>query len=307
MSIMISALESAILQTVVYADVFDYPLTESEIHRYLVGKPATLAEVRAALAQSPRLRERLVRRGRYILLAGREGIVAIREHREQVAQRLWPQALHYAALMEALPFVRMVAVTGSLAVNNVDEDGDIDYLIVTSPGRLWLCRAMVVGLVKMAERRGVVLCPNFFLSERALTVEPHNLFTARELAQMRPLFGMDVYTRMRRVNDWLFDFLPNAVGPPPMMNGRFRLNGRFRAWRPLRGAAERVLGTRLGAKAEQWEMTRKIDKFRHQFPHQDEAAFSPDWCKGHFDGHAHRILDVYARRIDGVEEKRSKD
>ena len=299
MSIRFSDLERAILQTVAYADVFDYPLTVMEIHRYLVGVPAALEDVRVALVESSRLRERLAQRDGYIFLAGREEIVAVRRHRQEVAKRLWTWARHYARIVSGLPFVRMVAVTGSLAVNNADEDGDIDYLIVTAPGRLWLCRALVVTLVKWAHRQGVTLCPNYFLSEQALAVEPHNLFTARELTQMQPLCGLSVYEQMREINAWTDAFLPNAQGPPPTLNGGAAPNRDVHSHRVLRRAAEMILRTPIGAKVEQWEMNRKIAKFRIEYPASDEAAFSPDWCKGHFDGHAHRILDAYSARLEG--------
>ena len=44
-----SSLGSAILRTVAYADLFDYPLTVPEVHRYLAGVKAPLSAVREAL------------------------------------------------------------------------------------------------------------------------------------------------------------------------------------------------------------------------------------------------------------------
>src|SRR5579859_7139563 len=169
-----AAVELAIVQAVAYADVFDYPLTVEEVHRYLVGVPASRGSVRTALS-SPRLvPEVLARSGRYISLAGREATVEIRRARGAAATDYWRRAIRYGHQIGNLPFVRMVAVTGALAMDNV-ADGDIDYLVITEPGRLWLCRALVVGLVRLAAMRGVVLCPNYFLSEQALVLSERNL------------------------------------------------------------------------------------------------------------------------------------
>jgi hypothetical protein len=205
------ALERAILLAVAYADIFDYPLTIAELHRYLIGAAATPAAIHAALnhdhAPYP-----LVSSDGYVVLRGREAIVATRRRRARVAARLWPQALRYGQVIAGLPFVRMVAVTGALAMDNVDPGADIDFLIVTEPGRLWLCRALVVGLVRLAARRGDRLCPNYFLSERALALDEQTLYTAHELTQMVPIAGLATYYHMRRVNAWADAFLPNAAG-----------------------------------------------------------------------------------------------
>lgn len=288
-----SALEWAILQTVAYADIFDFPLTAAEIHRYLVGFSAGRAEIDAAL-QSRFLASRLADRDGYFILAGRESLLARRPSRMRAAARLWPRARLYGRIMASLPYVRLVAVTGALALDNVEADDDIDYLVVTAPGRLWLCRFLVVVLVKLAALDGRTICPNYFLTENALALAERNLFTAHELVQMVPLSGLPVYQRMRSLNDWTAEYLPNAEGPPPLAASREP------GWETARRWTEAALSSPVGARLEAWEMRRKVAKFGRQPNVYQEASFSADWCKGHFDGHGLRILDAYCGRLQAL-------
>src|SRR2546422_753264 len=94
------------------------------------------------------------------------------------------EAVRRAILNTRLPFVRLVAVTGALAMNNARAGDDIDLFILAQPGRLWLCRLLVLGVVKLAARRGHTLCPNFLLSTGRLRLSERNLFTAHEVVQM---------------------------------------------------------------------------------------------------------------------------
>jgi hypothetical protein len=276
------------VQTVAYADVFDYPLTADEIHRYLVGVPAGRGTVRAAL--NGRLPRELSRCGRYFTLVGRESSVQTRKARAANAADYWRRGVHYGRRMSHLPFVRMVAVTGALAMDNMADD-DIDYLIVTEPGRLWLCRALIVGLVRLAKLRGTELCPNYFLSERALVLNERNLFTAHEVTQMVPLAGMPVYRQIRAMNRWTFGYLPNAEGAPRRVSAAEP--GRARARRLL----EHTLRSPLCTPLERWEMARKVHKLGSRGSDHAEAAFGPDWCKGHFGDHGQATLARYAERL----------
>jgi len=287
------SLEQAIVQTVAYADVFDYPLTGDEIHRYLIGVPTSRGTLRGVLSNG-HLHPTLSRSGRYFTLAGREAAVDTRRERGSVSAELWRRAVQYGRTIGDLPFVKMVAVTGALAMDNV-ADGDIDYLIVTEPERLWVCRVLVVGVVKWAARRGVTLCPNYFLSERALELEERNLFTAHEVTQMVPLVGLPTYERLRQLNRWTESYLPNAAGPPR------RIGQVSPHWRRVRGAAEQVLRTPVGGKLERWEMERKVRKLGAQSVDHAEAAFDVDWCKGHFGDHGQYTLERFAQRMDALQ------
>ncbi|MCA1646520.1 MAG: hypothetical protein LC797_14035 [Chloroflexi bacterium] len=288
-----AALDRAIVQAVAYGDVFDYPLTADEVHRYLIGVPASRGSVRAALDNGRLIPDVLSRSGRYFTLAGRETSVETRRARAATATDYWRRAVRYGHLIGHLPFVRMVAVTGALAMDNV-ADGDIDYLVITEPGRLWLCRALVVGLVRTAALRHVELCPNYFLSEQALVLSERNLFTAHEVAQMVPLTGLTTYQHLRALNRWTDTFLPNAgshprrvapIDPPPHRARRI---------------VESTLRSRLGSPFERWEMARKVNKLGQRSNGHAEAAFGPDWCKGHFGDHGQLTLRRYDDRLQAL-------
>lgn len=291
-------IEWAIYQAVAYADVFDYPLTLPEVHRFLAYKLCSPEVVRTILEGSDWATAYLSQEQGFFTLRGREALVEIRRRRGKIAANLWPKAIRYGRQIAALPFVRMVAVTGALAVDNVEASADLDYLVITQTGRLWLCRALVILMVRWAALQGITICPNTFLSEQALFYPQHNLFTAHEMVQMVPIAGLEIYHRMRQLNCWTFNFLPNAVDPPwrniPMQEDI----------KPekLRAVAETVLSTAPGSRLEHWEMKRKLRKFSRRNARSAEAAFSADWCKGHFDNHGQRTLAAYYSRLEAFKE-----
>jgi hypothetical protein len=288
------ALADAIIETVAYADIFDYPLTLPEIHRYLIDRPASRETVQAALDQDPTLAERLSRTDAYFALAGRQSIVAIRRQREVLAERFWLRARRYGRMISSLPFVRMVAVTGELAMDNVRDESDIDFFIVTEHRRLWLCRLFVLGIVRAAARFGDTVCPNYLLSERALAITERDLYSAHEVVQMVPLSGIDTYAQFRQVNKWVYEFLPNAVSAPRQLSSTPHA-------RPVRALTESALRTPAGGLLERWESRRKLRKFSAMSQAHREASFSADWCKGHVHDHGRLILAAFEAHKSEIE------
>lgn len=292
---MTPALHDAVLRTLAYADVFDFPLTPAELHRSLIGVPATPPAVEAAVEA---LAHRVVERRGLVTLAGREGLIEPGRERRRLAARTWPVAVRYAQAVGSLPFVRMVAITGSLAVGDATLDADIDLLVVTERGRVWLGRASALLLVRHAAQRGLELCPNYVLGEHRLAMEPRDLYGAHELVQMVPIVGHDVYRRLRASNAWTSLHLPNADGPPDAARA-----ARPPALRRLQPLSEAVLRTPVGDAIERWEQRRKIPRLEAQAAGRgasEEAGFSADWCKGHLDGHGSRIRAAYEARTQAL-------
>lgn len=289
----------SLVTTLAYADVFDYPLTAAEAHRYLIGRQASFEAVRDRLEELAGLGLAAGRKN-FFALPNREQLVDVRRERAVVSAGLWPEAQRYGQWLAGLPFIRMVAVSGALAVDNAGSSADIDFFLVTEPGRLWLARAVTIAVVRVASRRGVTLCPNYLISTQVMRLGDRSLFAAHELTQMVPLSGMAVYHELRRLNGWTADILPNAVGPPRQI-----------AHEPGRGVgtwlAERTLRAGLFDALERWEMTRKVRKLSVESAAGEvlptgspEASFCADWCKGHLDGHAARTLKAYNDRIEAL-------
>lgn len=205
----LSAVERAVLLTVTYSDLFDYPLTPSELYRYLVAPGATKTAFESALQSL--LGRHLSRTGQFVTLAGRESVVTLRMQREHGSDHRWASAERYAHWLRWVPFVRMVAVCGSVAAGNARPDADIDIFIVTDGGRLWTVQVCAMMLRRAASVRSVRVCANYFLTIDSLEVEPQSLYTAREIAQSVPLRGEAAYRRFLAANRWVAHLLPNVA------------------------------------------------------------------------------------------------
>jgi len=337
----IHSLEDAILYAVVYADLFDYPLTAAEIHRYLVGQVASLEEVESCLAEHPVLGERLDTVAPYWFLAGREHVVELRRRREAFSQVLWRAARRTGRVLAMLPFVRMVAVTGSLSMNNAGStQDDIDLLLVSRRGRVWFVRGEVLVVARLARILGIRLCPNYIVAEHKLELEAVDHFTAHELAQLVPVHGQSVYRRLLSTNAWLTRHLPNAwplshagTDGNPQSDGsprplRFAMESRSEAeWTGMQSEAERevgalgravqrafeaALGGKVGDAIERWEYGRKVPRLQREVAASGgaETVFSPDVCKGHRHSHGAWVHERYYSRLQsqglGSRQERSR-
>ncbi len=280
----------SVFHTLAYADVFDYPLTATEVYRYLTSVEASFEDVRLVLSD-----ETLFSKiGDYYTLRGREGIVATRRRRAEISDRLWYKAARYGQILASLPFVRMVAVTGSLAMNNVEEGKDIDFMLVTAPQHLWTCRAFALFIARLAKLDGVDLCPNYLITTNALALDEHSLYVAHELAQMIPLSGQEIYVEMRRLNSWMADYLPHSLmgtelppGIKPVQNP---------SW--IQQVLELFLRFPFLHRFEKWEMNRKIKRLSREQSSSIESYFSADVCKGHIDRHGESVVTALAGRME---------
>jgi len=271
-----SSLERAILETLAYSDVFDYPLTLNELHRYLTY-PAAREEVRNCLETLSSVSTA----SDFYFLSHRSSIVEIRLQREAVSRPAFRRALFYGCILGLIPFVRMVAMTGSLAVLNLSKGADMDYMLVTETGRLWFARAFAVTFGRLMRLFGDRICVNLLVAESALEWQPQDLYSAREMCQMIPITGFETYRRLRGENIWIETYLPNAKSAPghtpqPQPDRVF-----------MQKISELPFRGRLGDVLEKWTMDFQIKKIARARGAGQETNFSANVCQGNF--HDHRF------------------
>jgi hypothetical protein len=282
----------SVFHALAYADVFDYPLTATEVYRYLPSTNTSYQEVVQALTD-----EALFSKiDDYYTLRGREGIVETRRRRAEISSQLWLKAARYGQIIASLPFIRMAAVTGSLAMNNVEEGKDIDFMLVTAPDRLWTCRAFALFVVRLAKLEGVDLCPNYLITTNALALEEHSLYVAHELAQMIPLSGREIYDEMRRLNGWMADYLPNSLMVAELPKGVHPVQKP--SW--TQNVLEFLFRLPFFNWFESWEMKRKINRLSREQSSSIESYFSADICKGHIDRHRQKTEKAVLEKIRQV-------
>jgi hypothetical protein len=283
-------LKKAVIETLAYSDMFDHPLTVEELHRFLVVSAAK-EEIESCVSGMGNV---FCRDG-YYFLAGRDAIVEIRKTREANSRKAFRRAISYGRILGILPFVRMAALTGSLAMLNLSKNRDMDYLIVARSGRVWTARAFALLFGRMANLLGDVICPNVIVSERALAWDTKNIYTAREFAQMIPISGADIHLQLREANLWVLDMLPNSNGNVILGEAKG-----LQIWKMFQTFLEALLDNSLGGFLETWEMNRKIARLKNQKGYGVETNFTTDICQGNFDHHGSWAMDKYRQRLNQI-------
>lgn len=199
----------AILQAVLYFDIFKYPLTLKEIWEN--------CSVRIATEDLELLVSELSTLGYFKQVKGYTmphwADVANVERREKGnarAQEMMKEAYVRSAKAARLPFVKGLCVSGSLSKNYYDDSSDIDFFVVTEANRLWICRSLFVAFYKLLPaKKKTFYCLNYFISEADLHIDDKNIFVATELAHLNPTFGFESYKQLLRANAWYKDWIVN--------------------------------------------------------------------------------------------------
>jgi len=198
-----------ILAILSYFDIFDYPVTQLEIAQF-ARNTYSLEEIGSGL-HGLTSQQWIYKFGEFYTLQNNHDLVTRRKKGNAKARQMLDTAEKVAALLSSFPFVKGIAVSGSLSKNFADEDSDIDFFIITEKNRLWLARTalMMFRRLAVAFKKQHWLCLNYFIDEEMLEIEEKNIFTAIEIATLLPFRGIETFNDFFKANQWNKNFLPN--------------------------------------------------------------------------------------------------
>jgi len=296
-------LEKSILATLVYYDVLDQPLTSWEVFKYLIKK-GNLGQVKPKkiidlLEVSPLINQK----NGFYFLKGRQKIIKQRIARQRIADHKWKKAKRMVKLIQQIPFIRLVMVSGSLAMDNPKEESDIDLLIVTKAGRIWTCRGLTTLFIHcLGQRRHGLLtkdrfCLNHYLTNQSLKVPFPSLYNAQTYAHLVPIWQAEpgLYKKFQRANQWLGKYL---VFYPAGQKGYLRKIKNNQFFTFLRKFRESILDNRIGDVVE--FILKKIQARRIN-PYQPggRVVFDDRQLEFHPDSPEKWILEKYNQKMKG--------
>ena len=286
--------EVAIARSVLYAGIFEYPLTLAQL-RQTLELSLTPSRILAEYERSQALRAIIEHRDGFFFPRGRDEFVRERQGREARSRAFLRGNRRLLRCICAMPYVRMVALSGSIAHLNLDHDGDLDLFIVTRGRHAWSVTVAVVLLAKIMGRRRAV-CANYTVADSSLAFEQQDLFTANQVIHLKPLMGCDVYQALLAANPFVYRFYPNFHHSGSASLARRRgvvLEGVKTAIEMLL-AAPAAIAEIVCRIAYGWHLRRRAALWRSP----EQVSLRPDSLKLHTQSHRQSVFDRFDRSVE---------
>lgn len=241
----LSEIKENILATLAYFDMFNYPLTRAEVYLFLKSKHPYEAfeDALRCLAVDGAIRQF----DRFYTLKKDHYCVIRRNEGNKKAAELIKVAERVGSILIRFPYVRGIAISGSLSKNFADELSDIDLFIITAKKRLWIARTIMHCFKKLTflVNREHYFCMNYYVDEHQLEIAEKNIYTAIEIGTLIPLQGDLVFERFYTANAWTRNFLPNknmrVATAKPLKKSFFKKGAEILFNNKLGDAAETLL------------------------------------------------------------------
>lgn len=221
-------LRKSILATIIYYDIFNFPLTFAEVYKYLINpkrfsnRRNVVNEIRAGdlidnLDSMARAGLIGCKNGFYFM-PGKDDLYEERIEKDKLANRKWKKFLKIAKYLQLAPYLRAIFVSGSLAANNPESKSDFDVLVVIKTRRLYTGRFflwLISSLLRARRGRFDLVAPdkicfNHYLTDNDLEFLHRSLYVAQSLVNMKPVFApVRILDSFITSNKWVYSYCYN--------------------------------------------------------------------------------------------------
>ena len=253
------------IKILLYFDIFSYPLTRREIISYSGLGRERWYEVDRVLDDLEKKGVISLFGGLYYIGNQKSKVIRRIEENHRAAKKL-KRSSRFSRIISHLPFVRGILISGSLSKDFKIEEDNIDYLIITNPGRLWLVRTLLEIFKKIfLFNRHKIFSTNYFVDTDHLNINEHNRYTATEIVFLIPVFNWEMYNTFLMKNSWVKSYYPN-------FNPRHDLcheeNPQFKKW------LEKILDNFLVDRLESYFYNVSKANIRKKYSHLDQESLS---------------------------------
>jgi hypothetical protein len=231
------------MNTIKYFVFFNYFPTLTEIHTFLSLKTSKKA-LQGQLLQL--VKNKMIRElsdgqrytvGEYSDRSSKFKVQSSKwDTKHKISQKKIEKIKLFVKILSRFPQIKLIGLSGSLAMMNASEKDDIDLFIITSRNRLWtgrLISLIIAQLFNLRRLPGQILaedkvCLNLFFDEKNLTVPKFKKteYVGHEILQMHPLATKgNIYQKFLAANSWVFNMFPNAE--KKIFNSKFLIFNQF--------------------------------------------------------------------------------
>lgn len=202
-----------IMRTLLYYDIFNHPLKEDELYTLLPFNSIPKSDIIGLINEySSEEKCTFGSKDGYVYIKPKENSIGLRLEKERYSKKMWKIARLVSHVIKRFPFVRSILITGSLSKNSSDRNGDLDFMVITAPGRLWITRTLLMLFKKIFLLNSYkYFCVNYFISEDRLEIEEKNLYTATEIVHLKATFNSELMYKFIVENKWIKGYFPNYI------------------------------------------------------------------------------------------------
>lgn len=302
-TICLNSNQYAIYGCICYFDIFKYPLQQAEIFEF-VGKRLLPKDIENTLEELVALDVISTHQGFYFLQGASYARIQTRTIAEQRFRQKQKTIKRFGKLISKFPFVESVSISGSCSKGLLDASGDVDYFIITSRNRVWVCRTLLIAFKKIfLFNSKKYFCVNYFIDVDHLEIPDKNNFVAAEISTLIPLNNQALFQKFLRENAWIKMFFPNKHN----YNTTFLKKEKSQKYLSL--VIELLLNNAFGNLLDKWFFLLTINKWEKKFPHFSKEDFDlnlrskKNVSKHHPRGFQQVVLTELAKKLEKIREQ----
>jgi len=260
--------EADIIRTLLYFDIFSYPLLKEEIIKFSGIFKINVNEAEGILNRFV-AQEYIFKHEKFYSLHAERNDVTKRLKGNRNAEKVLKTAKWISRFIGSFPFVRGVYISGTLSKGYADEESDIDYFIVTEPGRLWIARTLLTAFKKIfLFNSRKYFCTNYFIDSDHLEISDKNRYTATELLTLIPMYNSELFEKLITSNTWTECYLPNYKMNQQVKEKSNSVKGVF-----IKGGIEKLLGGKTGERIDSFFLKLTLNRLKRKFSYLKEEEF----------------------------------